>query len=277
VSRSDFTLCHDPALKEAKANPHVSDSVMEMFSLKGKVCIVTGAGTGIGLQACRAFAEAGGSLAMFYRSTKSTVESAANIAKEFNIEAKAYQCDVSDSQAVTAAIEQVEKDFGRVDVLLANAGMGGSGPITEMTDEAWRKTQSVNYDSMFYTARAVGKIFKKQGSGSMICNASMSASIVNVPVSQASYNASKAGVLHFAKSLAYDWKDFARVNVVSPGYIQTDMGAAPKMAAVAINKATMGRQGDPRELKGAFLYFASDASSYATGSELIVDGGYVLA
>merc|ERR1712137_557757 len=102
----------------------------------------------------------------------------------------------------------------------------------------------------------------------------MSGSIVNVPNTQVVYNAAKAACIHFCKSLSYDWKDFARVNTVSPGYINTDMGAEGPMMNTAINMSPLGRTADAKELKGIYLYLASSASSFTTGADFIVDGGY---
>lgn len=270
------TICFDPPLKDAKPGPKISDSVMDMFSLKGKVAVITGSGTGIGYQVARGYAEAGADLAMWYRSTKDTIQKAEELSKEFGIKAKAYHCDVSSSEEVTSTMKQVHEDLGRIDVVVANAGMPCSGPVSDITDEQWRKFNGVNYDSVFFAARAVGPIFKKQGSGSFIATSSMSGRIVNVPATQAVYNGTKAAVTHFVKSLAFDWKDFARCNIVSPGFVDTDMGAGESAVNTALNMAVMGRQADPREFKGIYLYLASDASTYATGSEFIIDGGYTL-
>lgn len=104
----------------------------------------------------------------------------------------------------------------------------------------------------------------------------MSAHIVNVPLDQPVYNGTKAFVTQFGKSLAREWRDFARVNIVSPGFFDTKMGAAPTVINEAYRKAVMGRQGDTKEIKGLFLYLASDASSYMTGSDILIDGGYTL-
>lgn len=129
---------------------------------------------------------------------------------------------------------------------------------------------------MVYCAKYVGEVFKKQGSGNLIITASMSAHIVNVPVDQPVYNATKAYVAHLGKSLAREWRDFARVNVVSPGFFDTRMGAGPDVINEAYRMSVLGRQGHTREIKGLYLYLASDASSYTTGSDVIIDGGYTL-
>lgn len=104
----------------------------------------------------------------------------------------------------------------------------------------------------------------------------MSGHIVNVPTDQPVYNATKAYVTHFGKSLAREWRDFARVNIVSPGFFDTKMGASPSAINEAYRMAVLGRQGHVKEIKGLYLYLASDASTYTTGSDILIDGGYVL-
>jgi len=104
----------------------------------------------------------------------------------------------------------------------------------------------------------------------------MSAHIVNVPVDQPVYNATKAFITHLGKSLAREWRDFARVNIVSPGFFDTKMGASPQTVQEAYRMAALGRQGDTKEIKGLYLYLASGASSYMTGSDVVIDGGYTL-
>ncbi|KAF8339990.1 uncharacterized protein EI90DRAFT_3038726 [Cantharellus anzutake] len=251
---------------QPKPTPQIPDSVLQSFSLKGKVAVITGGGTGIGYQVARAYAEAGADVALFYNSSSKAIDLAKGLEKEFGVKSKAYKVPVTDSKIVTESIEQVEKDFGRLDIFVANAGTGGGGPVTEMTDEQWHRVIDVNYNSVFYCARAAGRIFKKQGYGNFIVTSSMSAHIVNRPITQATYNGTKAAVTHFAKSLAYEWKDFARVNIVSPGFFDTDMGAAPEVLDVAFDTAVLGRQGNTKELKGIYLYLASDASTFTTGS-----------
>jgi sorbose reductase len=137
--------------------------------------------------------------------------------------------------------------------VVANAGVGGTFDIAGASLEDWKKVNSVNYDGVFYLARVAGPIFKAQGSGNFIATASMSGHIVNIPKNQVAYNATKAAVIHFCKSLAVEWKDFARVNVVSPGFFDTSMGAGAEVLKVAHEMAILGRQGDPRELKGVSI------------------------
>jgi sorbose reductase len=150
-------------------------------------------------------------------------------------------------------------------------------------------------DGVFYCAKYAGEQFKKQGKGNLIITSSISAHIVNVPVDQPVrtypspdsvrslsdissqvYNSTKAAITHLGKSLAREWREFARVNIVSPGFFNTKMGAGESVINEAYRMTPMGRQGDVREIKALYLYLASDASSYQTGSDTVIDGGYIL-
>ncbi|GAA5988504.1 hypothetical protein JCM10908_003592 [Rhodotorula pacifica] len=261
-----------------KPTPQLSDSVFDLFSMKGKVTAITGGGGGIGFAAAEAIAEAGGDIALLYRSAPNMEERSAELAKRFGVKVKSYQCEVTEHESVKQAIEAVEKDFGRLDCYIANAGGGVPGSINpDYPLEAWHKTQSVNLHSTFYAARECARIFKAQGSGSFIATTSISARIVNVPYDQPAYNSSKAAVVHFCKSLARDWRNFARVNTISPGFFDTPMGPSDKAVEdVLYQKSVLGRAGNVKELKAAYLYLASNASTYTTGADLIIDGGYCL-
>lgn len=134
----------------------------------------------------------------------------------------------------------------------------------------------VNVDGVVFCAQAAGQLFQKQGFGNLILTSSISARIVNVPVDQPIYNASKAFVTHLGKSLAREWRDFARVNIVSPGFFDTKMGASERVYNEGLRMTPLGRQGDVKEIKALYLYLASDASTYVTGSDVLIDGGYTL-
>jgi sorbose reductase len=198
--------------------------VLSHFSLKGKVAAVTGGARGIGLEVCRGLAEAGAAVALIYTSSKNAPDTAAKMSEETGSVVKAYQTDVKDKKTITATINQIAEDFGRLDICVANAGIVAHHDALDYSEEDWRTMMAVNFDGAMYTAQAAGQIFKAQGPGphSMIFTASVSAILVNIPQRQAPYNASKAAVVHLAKSLAVEWTDFARVNCISPGFISTD-------------------------------------------------------
>ncbi|KAL1303000.1 hypothetical protein AAFC00_003316 [Neodothiora populina] len=272
-----------------------SDRVLPLFSLKGKTAIVSGAGAGIGLAIAHAYAEAGADVAIWYNSNKSAIDRAATIEKTYGVKCRAYQVDVTDEAAVRQAVNDNVKEFnGRLDIFVANSGIPWTqGAATDGEVSHYRKVVTTDLDSVFYCGRAVAEIWRRQARegtdlngkklgnytlGSFIATASMSAHVVNVPQLQSAYNAAKAGVMHLTKCLAVEWVQFARANTVSPGYINTEITdfAPQEMKDMWRSRIPMGREGETNELKGAFLYFASDASSYTTGSDLLVDGGYCL-
>ncbi|KAL2025097.1 hypothetical protein VTK56DRAFT_99 [Thermocarpiscus australiensis] len=271
--------------------------VLPLFSLKGKTAIVSGASSGIGLAVAEAFAEAGANVAIWYNSRREEAEqSARNIEKEYGVKCKAYQVNITTYEAVSAAVDSIVREFnGRLDVFVANSGVAWTkGAMLDGPLDMYSSVIKTNLDGTFYCARAAGLHFRRQkregttvdgrpleprfAGGSFIATASMSGHIVNVPQLQAAYNASKAAVVHLCKSLAVEWVGFARANSVSPGYIRTSISefcdADTKRAWK--DKIPMGREGEPNELKGVYLYLASDASSYTTGTDIIVDGGYCL-
>ncbi|KFH46672.1 NADP-dependent mannitol dehydrogenase-like protein [Hapsidospora chrysogenum ATCC 11550] len=272
-----------------------SDRVLPLFSLKGRTAIVSGAGAGIGLAVAQGLAEAGANVAIWYNSNKQALVEAENIEKTYGVKCRAYQVNVISADAVDKAINEIVQEFnGRLDVFVANSGIAWEdGAFIDGPAETAKKVMAVNVDGVMWCAKSAGAHFrrqKKEGTtidgkpldnfvaGSFIATASMSGSIVNIPQLQAVYNSSKAAVIHFCKSLAVEWVGFARCNTVSPGYIQTEISAFAdaNIKSQWKDKTPMGREGVVNELKGAFLYLASDAASYTTGLDMIVDGGYSL-
>lgn len=202
--------------------PDVHAPVLSQFSLAGKIVAVTGGARGIGLEVVRGMAEAGADIALLYTSSKDAPKIAAQLAIETGRQIKAYQSDVTSRSEIAATINQVAEEFGRLDVVIANAGTCTNRPNLEYDEESWARDNRVNYDGVMWTAQAAGKIFKKQGKGNLIITASVSAILVNIPQTQVAYNASKAAAVHLAKSLAVEWTDFARVNCISPGFMLTE-------------------------------------------------------
>ncbi|KAI0872879.1 hypothetical protein GGS24DRAFT_465744 [Hypoxylon argillaceum] len=270
-----------------------SELVMPLFSLKGRTAIVSGAGAGIGLAVAHALAEAGANVAIWYNSNKKALDEAANIEAKFGVKCKAYQVNINTYESVKATVDEIVGEFGgRLDVFVANSGIAWEeGAFLDGSLDTMASVLRVNVDGTFFCAKAAALHWRRQHrerttadggplenylTGSFICTASISASIVNIPQMQAVYNASKAAVVHACKSLAVEWTGFARANSVSPGYIKTDITSFMSDATKSLfrDKTPMGREGETRELKGAYLYLASDASSYTTGTDIIVDGGY---
>ncbi|KAF2398852.1 NADP-dependent mannitol dehydrogenase [Trichodelitschia bisporula] len=255
------------------------DSLKDLLSLKGKVVIVTGASgaTGIGTEAARGCAEMGADVALTYSSRPQGGEkNAAELTAKYGVKSKAYKCDVGKYSDVEALVKAVIADFGKVDVFIANAGRTADGGILESSVEAWHEVIQTDLNGTFNCARVIGMHFKERGTGSLIITASMSGHIANFPQEQTSYNVAKAGCIHMARSLANEWRDFARVNSVSPGYIDTGLSDFVEKSVQDLwhGMIPMGRDGKATELKGIYTLLASDASSYITGSDFVVDGGY---
>ncbi|KAJ5595442.1 uncharacterized protein N7459_001650 [Penicillium hispanicum] len=258
--------------------PDVHAPVLSQFSLAGKVVAVTGGARGIGLEVVRGMAEAGADVALLYTSTKNAPEIAAQVTNETGRRIEAYQSDVTNRGEIAATINQVAEEFGRLDVVIANAGTCTNRPNLEYDEESWARDNRVNYDGVMWTAQAAGKVFKKQGKGNLIITASVSAILVNIPQTQVAYNASKAAAVHLAKSLAVEWADFARVNCISPGFMLTEMLTQQPVEFMEkwMSLIPGGRICDPAELKSAYVFLASDSCCYMTGSNLVIDGGYTL-
>ncbi|KAG9647431.1 NAD(P)-binding protein, partial [Aureobasidium melanogenum] len=274
--KMSMTLEEAQAPRQPKPVPSGPDNVLEQFNLRDRVVVVTGAAEGIGGAVVDSMAEAGANVALWYRSNDKAIAKAEELAKKHGNKFKAYQIEISDPEKVKELVAKVVEDFGRLDVMVANAGMAISKPILETSVEEYKKQFAVNVDGVFYCAKYAGEQFKKQGKGNLIITSSISAHIVNVPVDQPVYNSTKAAITHLGKSLAREWRDFARVNIVSPGFFNTKMGAGESVINEAYRMTPMGRQGDVREIKALYLYLASDASSYQTGSDTVIDGGYIL-
>ncbi|KAL1970932.1 hypothetical protein VTN77DRAFT_2766 [Rasamsonia byssochlamydoides] len=273
--------------------PPAPSSLLALFSLKGKTAIVTGAGAGIGLHVAQGLAEAGANVALFYNTNTKAIERAAEIEQKYGVKAKAYQVDVRDAKKLEETVNQAVRDLnGRLDIFIANAGIPWTkGPSVDGPLDHYLDVVQTDLDGVYYSGKAAAAHWRRQKEegtdifgnklenftyGSFVATASMSGHIVNIPQLQASYNAAKAGVIHLVKSLAIEWVKFARANTVSPGYIATEISnfVPPETKKIWRDKIPMGREGLPEELKGAFLYLASDAASYTTGADLVVDGGY---
>ncbi|KAI8887120.1 NAD(P)-binding protein [Backusella circina FSU 941] len=257
------------------ANPTIPE-----FSLKGKKAIVTGGARGLGLEMSKALAESGADVAMMYVHNDQAQELAAQISKENNVVCKAYQADISDHDAVTKAIDDIHKDFGRIDIFIANAGISIGGAIETYDVKDWHKQFDVNVHGVFYSVQAVAKYMLEQGKGSIILTSSISAAVANRPQFQCGYNTTKSAVSMMAKAMAFEWaRRGVRVNCINPGYMRTEMldkvmSSNPDLEKAWTDLTPMGRVGEAKEVRGAAVFLASDASSYVTGTELFVDGGY---
>jgi len=252
--------------------------ISDPFNLTGKVAMVSGAGRGLGYELALSLANAGADVVIAELDPQLGVH-AAEAVKALGSEGLAIETDVTDPDDVEQTVRQSIKRFGRLDVLVCNAGIGHWSPAEQVSVTDWQKVIDVNLNGVFYCCQAAGKHMIKQRSGSIINIASMSGQIVNIPQRQAAYNASKAAVVQLTRSLAIEWVEHGiRVNAISPGILATDMTHQyfndPRIGPEWLRRIPMGRPGRPEELGPLAVYLASDASAYMTGSNLTIDGGY---
>jgi len=264
----------------------------DLFDLRGKVAIVTGGAGILGEHFCIGLAELGADVAIVDLKSERASEIAKAISKRFDVKVLGYGCDVSDPMSVKATVQKVVKDFGKINILHNNAAGKSTdldaffASFEEYSLDQWRNIMSVNIDGMFLVAQAVGKQMIKQGMGGSIIQTSSIYGVmapdnsiyedsfylgrqINTP---AVYTVSKAAVIGLTKHLATYWaEEGIRVNTLTPG--GTESGQNDEFKRRYSARIPMKRMADPSEMVGALLYLASDASSYVTGHNIIVDGG----
>jgi NAD(P)-dependent dehydrogenase (short-subunit alcohol dehydrogenase family) len=248
-------------------------SVLDAFRLDGRVAVVTGGNRGLGRAFAAALAGAGARVAIAARDQDRSQSVAGDIG------ALAVQTDVTDEASVGAMLETVTSELGPVDVLVNNSGICFHRPALEVPDDEWRTVWDVNVDGLWRCSRVVGAQMVGRGTGAIVNIGSISAQIVNRPQMQPAYNASKAAVHQLTKSLAAEWAPHGvRVNALAPGYVKTEMAPVdrPEFRRHWVEDAPMQRYAVPDELGPSLVYLASDASSFVTGTVLVVDGGYTL-
>jgi len=250
----------------------------DLFTLAGRTAVVTGGYRGIGKTVATYLANQGANIIIF--DLFDGTEVAKGIAQEYGVKTAAYICDVTNPDSVKECFDKACKDITTPDILFNNAGIGPHKDALEVTPQEWRKVLDVNLDGIFYVATEFARRVIAAGKKASIINTgSMSGLIVNVPQKQASYNASKAGVIHLTKTLAIEWAQYGiRVNSISPGYIATELIANvdPVMRKEWTEMIPFKRMGSPDELAGAVIYLASDASSYTSGCNIVIDGCYTV-
>ena len=249
---------------------------MSLFELHGKNALVTGASSGIGKQVALAYAQAGAAVAIAARHQEPLQELAAEIAAGGGT-AVPITCDVTQPESVDTMLCRVNDELGGIDIAVCNAGIIALNSLLDMSLEDFQSIQNTNVNGVFLTAQAAAQamVVGNRG-GTIITTASMSGHIINNPQQVGHYCASKAAVIHLTKAMAMEFAPHnIRVNSVSPGYILTELvEPLSEYHALWEPKIPLGRLGRPEELVGIYLYLASDASSYMTGSDIVIDGGY---
>ena len=254
---------------------------MDVFSLKGKIALVTGAAYGIGFAIAKAFHEAGATI-VFNTSRQESVDKALLAYEAEGIPAKGYVCDVTDESAVQAMITRIEKEVGTIDILVNNAGIIKRIPMTEMSVEDFRKVVDIDLNAPFIVSKAVLPGMIRQGHGKIINICSMMSELGRETVS--AYAAAKGGLKMLTKNICSEYGEHnIQCNGIGPGYIATPQTAPlrePKADGTKhpfdqfiISKTPAARWGTPEDLMGPAVFLASDASSFVNGHILYVDGG----
>ena len=251
-------------------------NVKQLFDLTGRVAIVTGGSIGLGRQMAEGLAEVGANLVLCARK-KERCQQAAEDLQKLGVKILALACDVKNPADIQQVVDATMAQFGRIDILINNAGTSWGAPVEEMRLEQWNKVIETNLTGTFLFSQAVGKIMIGQRRGKIINIASVAGLRGASPEFQAiGYHASKGGVIIFTKDLACKWGIHnIQVNSIAPGWFPTNMS----QVLIERNKDTflktipMGRFGNENDLKGAAVFLASDASDFVTGHVLVVDGG----
>lgn len=247
------------------------------FRVDGQVAMVTGAASGIGQAIAVALAASGAIVGCVDRAG-SDLASTLNQLSLVGSEGLAVEADVTDEAQVDAAVATIEKRLGALSLAVNAAGIAHATPAEDLSLADWRRVYEVDATGVFLCCRAQGRAMIDHGSGAIVNIASMSGSIVNRGLTQVHYNSAKAAVMHLTKSLAMEWAPHGvRVNSVSPGYTATPMNLRPEVADQARQFAAdtpMGRMAGPEEMAGPTVFLLSNAASFCTGVDLLVDGGF---
>ena len=251
-------------------------TIHELFRLDGKVAVVTGASSGLGVAFAQGLAEAGADIALGARRIGRLHETA-RLVKEAGRTPLSVQTDVADPDSCTALVEAAMLEFGRVDILVNNAGVGTAVPATREEPQQFRDVIEVNLNGCYWMAQACGRVMQP---GSSIINISSVLGITTAGLPQAAYAASKAGLIGLTRDLAQQWtgRKGIRVNAIAPGFFESEMTEQypPGYLESQQQRIPMGRKGDPRELAATVVFLASDAAGYITGQTLPVDGGMTI-
>jgi NAD(P)-dependent dehydrogenase (short-subunit alcohol dehydrogenase family) len=249
----------------------------EMFRLDGRVGIITGGSKGLGEAMAFALARSGASVVIVSRNLEESQRVADAIATETGRQTQAMRVDVTVREDVERMVELTVSTFGRIDILVNNAGINIRKPLQELTDDEWGRILEINLTGPMLCSRAAGKVMIEQRSGSII-NLSSILGYVSIPM-RAAYSASKAGIIGLTRTLALEWAPYnVRVNALCPGPFETPMNQVifqnEEIAQYFKSRIPLGRLAQTKELAGPIIFLASDASSFVTGTTLLVDGGW---
>ena len=248
----------------------------QLFDLTGRVAIVTGGSIGLGRQMAEGLAEMGANVVLCARKKERCVETAEPL-QRLGVKTIALACDVKNPASVQEVVDATVAEFGRIDVLINNAGTSWGAPVEEMKLEHWNKVIETNLTGTFLFSQAAGKVMIGQHKGKIINIASVAGIHGAPPQFQAiGYHASKGGVIAFTKDLACKWGVHnIQVNAIAPGWFPTNMSQVviERNKEYFLARIPLGRFGGSDDLKGAAIYLASAASDYVTGNVLVVDGG----
>jgi NAD(P)-dependent dehydrogenase (short-subunit alcohol dehydrogenase family) len=250
---------------------------MPNFRLDQQTALVTGAASGIGRSIAVGLAAAGADVACFDLSGSALDEVCAQIERQGR-RALAVSGDVTDAVTLTEAVQNTQRSLGPLSLAVNSAGIANGAPAEEMPLDQWQRLIDINVTGVFLSCQAEGSAMLQNGRGSIVNIASMSGSIVNRGLLQTHYNASKAAVIQLSRSLAMEWcQRGIRVNTISPGYTATPMNLRPEVAEKVekfVADTPLGRMATVDELVGPAVFLLSDAASFCTGVDLLVDGGF---
>lgn len=256
---------------------------LQKFTLLDKVAVVTGGGRGLGFNMAQALAEVGvRGIAILDVQQELGDKAARELSEQTSVDVRFYRVDVRDGQGIAQTVQDIVNHYGALDILINAAGIADSNMKAETYDhEKFRRLIDINVTGSFLTCQAVGQQMIASGKGGSIINiASMSGSVVNYPQEQSCYNASKAAVIQLTKSLAAEWARYnIRVNSISPGYMDTALNRVPALDAqkkIWVDHTPQKRLGSVDDLNNLAVYLASNGSSFMTGNNCIIDGGYTL-